>query len=145
LDLDDARRVFRDRPVGHLATVGPEGPHAVPLWFVWDERAVYVSVRGRSRTLSNVRTDPRVALVIDSGREWTDLAGVVLHGDATPLRADHPDLRGPISRWFEKYRGFLAGQGFRRFSQDVEELWFLRFIPDCFSSWDHATPNELPD
>ena len=88
--------------------------------------------------MSNVRVDPRVALVIDAGAEWVDLAGVVLGGRATMLRADHPDLRGPLSRWHDKYRQRLAGEGFRMFSEQVEELWFLRLVPEHISSWDHA-------
>src|SRR5439155_13083264 len=103
LDLDTARRAFAREPVVRVATIGPDGPHVVPLWFVWEPNAVYCSTRGDARTRDNVRADARVALAFDTGREWPELTGVTLRGRARLLRPKHPDLRGPMSRWFDKY------------------------------------------
>jgi len=126
-------------PVVRVATVGPDGaPHVVPLWFVWEPEAVYVSVRGSSRTVANVRIDPRVALLLDAGQSWVELAGVEIHGKAEFLDPAHPDLRLPISKWHDKYRLLLAGGGFRRFTESIPQLGFLRVRPDRVGWWDHA-------
>ena len=126
-------------PVVRVATVGPDGaPHVVPLWFVWEPEAVYVSVRGSSRTVANVRIDPRVALLLDAGQSWVELAGVEIHGKAEFLEPAHPDLRRPISKWHDKYRLLLAGGGFRRFTESIPQLGFLRVRPDRVGWWDHA-------
>jgi PPOX class probable F420-dependent enzyme len=126
-------------PVVRVATVGPDGaPHVVPLWFVWEPEAVYVSVRGSSRTVANVRIDPRVALLLDAGQSWVELAGVEIHGKAELLEPAHPDLRRPISKWHDKYRLLLAGGGFRRFTEAIPQLGFLRVRPDRVGWWDHA-------
>ncbi len=139
MNLDEARQVFAEMPVVRVATVGTDGaPHVVPLWFTWEPDAVFVSIRGASRTLENVRRDPRVALLFDAGRTWIELAGAEVHGKAEPLEPSHPDLRRPISRWHDKYRLQLAGGGFRRFTQSIDELWFLRVVPERIASWDHA-------
>ena|SRR5205823_1823445 len=138
LDLDTARRAFAREPVVRVATIGPDGPHVVPLWFVWEPNAVYCSTRGDARTRDNVRADARVALAFDTGREWPELTGVTLRGRARLLRPKHPDLRGPMSRWFDKYRERLSGQGFRRLAETVDELWFLRVNPDLVAWWDHG-------
>jgi len=46
-----------------VATAHPDhGPHQVPLWFVWDGKAVWVCTSATSATVRNVRKDPRVRL-----------------------------------------------------------------------------------
>ena len=137
-DLPALRRAFGDLPVVRVGSVGPDGPHVAPLWFVWREDAVYVSCRRPSRTVRNVERDPRVALLLDRGHRWVELAGVELLGTATILAPDHPSMRGPISAWHEKYRGLLGGEGFERFAQAVPDLAFLRVEPRRAVAWDHA-------
>jgi nitroimidazol reductase NimA-like FMN-containing flavoprotein (pyridoxamine 5'-phosphate oxidase superfamily) len=140
MDLDDARRVFRDRPVVRLATVGLQGePHVVPLWFVWPDDAVYLSTRRPGRTFANIRQESRVSLLFDVGTNWVDLAGATIGARAELLPPTHAKVRRPLAMWHEKYRMLLAGDGFRRFSQDVVELWFVRAVPRTIASWDHAT------
>jgi len=139
VDEREARQVFALMPVVRVATVGPDGaPHVVPLWFVWEPEALYMSVRGSSRTVANVRSDPNVALLLDAGQSWVELAGVEVHGKAELLEPSHPDLRRPISKWHDKYRLLLSGGGFRRFTEAIPELWFLRVRPDRLRWWDHA-------
>ncbi len=134
-----ARRMFRDLPAVHVATVGPLGePHVVPLWFVWGEDAVYASAGRSSRTWRNLETDPRVSLVFDVGRDWVELAGAVVGGRAELLAPGQPPLRSPMSEWHEKYRVYLAGDGFRRFTGQVPDLGFIRVVPESIATWNHA-------
>jgi hypothetical protein len=139
--LDDAaRRAFADAPTARVATVGLAGaPHVAPLWFVWRD-AIFLSTRLGSTTWRNAELDPRVALVIDRGREWTELVGVQVEGPVELLPAEHPDLREPMSAWHEKYRTMLAGSGFERFAEDVPSLGFLKVEPLAVRGWDHARP-----
>ena len=146
LRLLDARLVFRDLPVVHLATTRADGsPHVVPLWFIWREEAVYVSCRRESATWRNVERDPRVSLAFHRGRTWRELAGVVVFGRAEPLVPEHPALRGVMSAWFEKYRLLLAGGGFRDFAEQVESPGMLRVRPLHMAGWDHALREARPD
>jgi PPOX class probable F420-dependent enzyme len=139
LRLLDARRVFRDLDVAHVATTRPDGsPHVVPLWFVWREEAIYVSCRRDSATWRNVERDRRVALSFHRGRGWQDYAGVVLLGRAEPIVPEHPALAGVMSAWFEKYRLLLSGGGFRDYTEQVERPGMLRVRPERLASWDHA-------
>jgi PPOX class probable F420-dependent enzyme len=143
LRLLDARRLFRDVPVVHLATTRPDGsPHVVPLWFVWREEAVYVSCRRDSATWRNAEHDPRVALSFSTGRSWREYAGLLLIGRAEPLVPEHPALRGVMSQWFEKYRPMLSGGAFRDYAEQVESPGILRVRADRIASWDHAVTGE---
>jgi general stress protein 26 len=139
VDVAAARRMFGGLSVVSVATVGPDGsPHVVPLWFVWPEDAIYVSTRREGRTWANVSADPRVALAIDLGRAWVEIAGIEVRGPAELLPAEHADMRHPISAWHEKYRPLLAGDGFPRFADEVRGLGFLRVTPERIAAWDHA-------
>jgi PPOX class probable F420-dependent enzyme len=134
-----ARRMFASLSSAAVATVDPDGsPHVVPLWFVWPEEAIYLSTRRDGRTWANVGRDPRVAVTIDLGRSWVEIAGVEIRGRAEPLPAEHAQMRRAISAWHEKYRPLLAGDGFSRFAEEIAGLVFLRVVPDRVVAWDHA-------
>jgi hypothetical protein len=138
-DVAAARRMFGGLPVVNVATVEPDGaPHVVPLWFVWPEDAIYVSTRREGRTWANVAADPRVALTVDLGRAWVEIAGIEIRGRAERLPAEHADMRRAISAWHEKYRPLLAGEGFSRFADEVRGLGFLRMAPERILAWDHV-------
>lgn len=139
VDATAARRMFGGLPVAGVATLNADGsPHVVPLWFVWPDDAIYVSTRRASRTWVNVTSDPRVALTIDLGRAWVEIAGIEVRGRADLLPADHADMRRPISAWHDKYRSLLTGDGFSRFSGEVRDLGFLRVFVERIAAWDHA-------
>ena len=138
-DVGAARRMFASLSSAAVATVNPDGsPHVVPLWFVWPEDAIYLSTRRDGRTWANVSNDPRVAVTIDLGRSWVEIAGIEIRGRAEPLPAEHASMRKPISAWHEKYRPLLAGDGFSRFAEEIMGLGFLRVVPDRVLAWDHA-------
>jgi nitroimidazol reductase NimA-like FMN-containing flavoprotein (pyridoxamine 5'-phosphate oxidase superfamily) len=139
VDVAAARRMFAGLPVASVATLNPDGsPHVVPLWFVWLEDAVYVSARRPGRTWTNASADPRVALTIDLGRAWVEIAGVEIRGRAELIAAVHPDMRTAMSAWHEKYRSLLTGDGFSRFTGEVPDIGFLRVGLEHVAAWDHA-------
>jgi hypothetical protein len=139
VDVAAARRMFASLPSASVATLNPDGsPHVVPLWFVWPEDAVYFSTRRNGRTWANASADPRLAVTIDLGRAWVELAGISFRGEAEALPVEHASMRKPISAWHEKYRPLLSGQGFGRFAEEVRTLGFLRIVPRRLAAWDHA-------
>ena len=138
-DVAAARRMFASLSSAAVATMNPDGsPHVVPLWFVWPEDAIYLSTRRDGRTWANVANEPRVAVTIDLGRSWVEIAGIEIRGRAEPLPAEHASMRKPISAWHEKYRPLLAGDGFSRYAEEIRGLGFLRVVPDRVLAWDHA-------
>lgn len=139
MDLADARRVFAASPTARVATIDDRGaPHVVPLWFVWREDAIYLSLRVGSATWRNAERDPRISVVLDTGHDWAELSGVILEGVAELLPIEHRLMRGPASAWHEKYRSMLGGDGFERMAAAIPELGFLRLEPSRVQTWDHA-------
>jgi hypothetical protein len=137
-DQSDLRRAFGDVPACRVGTVRPDGgPHVATRWFVWRDDGLWVSTRLGDTTWQHALCDPRVSLVIDRGREWTDLSGVRIEGVAEAYPAEHPDLRAPMSNWHEKYRQMFARDGFESFTSDVPALGFLRVVPSRVDAWHH--------
>ncbi|MFF5858931.1 pyridoxamine 5'-phosphate oxidase family protein [Streptomyces sp. NPDC012751] len=61
---DTLDRLVTERDVW-VSTAHPDhGPHQVPLWFMWDGRAVWMCTGAASATARNVRADPRVRLAL---------------------------------------------------------------------------------
>jgi general stress protein 26 len=64
-----------------VATAGRDGrPHVAPLWFVWDGKSLWLSSVVRSQRWTDLMHDPRVAVVVDAGVEYTRLRGVEFSG-----------------------------------------------------------------
>lgn len=137
-DVEIVRRMFRDVPTCHIATVRPDGgPHVAPRWFVWLDDAIWVATRVGDEPWETALRDARVSVVIDRGRDWLELSGARIDGVAELMPAEHPDLRAPMSAWHEKYRSMLAGEGFERFTRAIPTLGFLRIVPAVVATWDH--------
>jgi hypothetical protein len=134
------RLAFRDVLQCRIGTVRPDGgPYVDVRWFVWLEDALWVATAMGDGTWEHAVRDPRVSILIDRGRDWVELAGVRVEGVAETMPAEHPDLRGPMSAWHEKYRSLLTGEGFERLAASVRSLGFLRVVPSRIASWDHRS------
>lgn len=66
-----------------VATVSKDGvPHVSALWFAWDGTSLWLYSVVRSKRWAELRRDPRIAVVIDTGEEYGELRGVELSGTA---------------------------------------------------------------
>ncbi|KSZ60484.1 pyridoxamine 5-phosphate oxidase [Rhodococcus pyridinivorans KG-16] len=127
-----------------VATIGGDGsPHVAPLWFVWDGAFLWLNSVVRSRRWTDLQKDPRIAVVVDGGEQFTDLRGVEVRGTAVSVgdvpRGSRPEvmartvedelLRGVELSFARKY----AGRD--EFTTDGRHAW-LRVIPHSVRSWD---------
>ncbi|HEX3924738.1 MAG TPA: pyridoxamine 5'-phosphate oxidase family protein [Streptosporangiaceae bacterium] len=119
-----------------VATVGRDGrPHVAPLWFAWDGSSLWLSSVVRSQRWTDLARDPRVAVVIDAGVEYTELRGVELSGSVVPVgdvpsvSAGDPALATAERLFARKYTSSPD------FVPDGRHAW-LRLTPDKLVSWD---------
>ncbi|MFB7475089.1 pyridoxamine 5'-phosphate oxidase family protein [Kitasatospora sp. NPDC056184] len=57
-------RLVAERDIWVSTSHPDHGPHQVPLWFLWDGRAVWMCTSAGSATARNVRAEPRVRLAL---------------------------------------------------------------------------------
>jgi hypothetical protein len=118
-----------------VATVGPDGPHATPLWFGWDGTQLWLYSITRSRRWADLRRDPRIGVVVDAGHDYFELHGVELTGtvevvgDVPRTGGADPALAAIEPIFARKYMG-----GDEMF-HDGGHAW-LRMTPTKITSWD---------
>ena len=128
-----------------MATSGTHGPHNVPLWFYWDGRHMWLYSLVNSQRWHDLERDPRVAIVVDSGADWSQLRGVQIQGRVTRAgeapRVGRPadaDLLAAEARFHRKYRSLNPKYRDRPdapLEYDGRHAW-LRVEADKITSWD---------
>jgi Pyridoxamine 5'-phosphate oxidase len=119
-----------------LATIGPHGPHATALWFVWDGTSLWMSSITRSQRWTDLGRDPRVAVLVEAGEDYSELRGVEITGRVEVVgevpRTGVPEdaLVDPERRFAAKYQG-----GGDTMVHDGRHAW-LRLTPSKIASWD---------
>jgi hypothetical protein len=118
-----------------VASIGSNGPHVTPLWFVWREGALWLHSLNRSQRWTDLMKDPRVAVVVDAGEAYAELRGVELRGTVEVAGEvprvgdeDNPDLTAVESAFAAKYADGTFGY-------DGRHAW-LRLDPKKIVSWD---------
>jgi PPOX class probable F420-dependent enzyme len=120
-----------------VASTGADGrPHVVPLWFVWDGAALWLTSLVRSRRWADLARDPRVAVVVDAGEQYDLLRGVEIAGTAGPVGPVPREDTGPVAELAEPERLFARKYaGIDEFTPDGRHAW-LRVVPEKVVSWD---------
>jgi len=119
-----------------VATAGKDGrPHVVPLWFVWDGTALWLTSVVRSQRWTDLMRDPRVAVVIDAGVEYAELRGAELSGEVVPVgEIPRTGAADPVLDQVEQLFADKYADGVR-VPPDGRHAW-LRLTPEKLVSWD---------
>jgi PPOX class probable F420-dependent enzyme len=108
----EARRRFAAAVVARLATVDARGyPHLVPIVFVLARERIYSVVDAKPkrttelRRLQNVRSNPRVSVLVDhyDDGDWSALWWVRADGAARVLDLGEREARGAVQLLAERY------------------------------------------
>ncbi len=129
---------FLARPLlGRLATASPDGqPHVVPVWFLWEDGAVWISSYQSTRKVIDLEKNAKCALVVDVETAQDGLTAVTLEGDAELLRAPQAQIRPRIEAIYTKYLGEegLQEQDPQTWLNSPENL-LIKFTPRRVKTW----------
>ena len=136
MSREEVDAFLREERTCRVATVGRDGrPHVAPLWFVWDGASLWLNSVVRSQRWADLARDPRTAVVVDAGTDYSELRGVELSGAVVPVgdvprtAAADEALAGPERLFARKYTGSDT------FAPDGRHAW-VRLTPDKLVSWD---------
>ncbi|MFE9685505.1 pyridoxamine 5'-phosphate oxidase family protein [Streptomyces sp. NPDC006285] len=119
-----------------VATVSANGaPHVSTLWFAWDGKSLWLYSITRSKRWADLRRDPRVAVVVDTGEEYGELRGVELSGSVEVV-GEVPRTGEPCPELDAVERLFARKNfGIEELPHDGRHAW-LRLTPEATASWD---------
>lgn len=89
--IDPAERedFILSRKAMHISTLDPDGsPHLQTVWFGLIEHQVVFWTQKTFRGAHNLRRDPRIALLWESGTEYSELRGMTVNGQAELVEDD---------------------------------------------------------
>ena len=126
---------FLDSKPGWIAltTIGPDGfPHTVPLGYFRLDNEILMGVRGNTRKLQNIRDNPKVSLLLESGSSMQDIKGLMVQGTAT-VHSD-PEETLHFAREAARRRGVAEPDLPTEARQGAV---YIKVTPARFRSWDY--------
>jgi len=127
-----------------ICSINPDGtPHPMPMWFgVEADGSVVMTTFSKSQKIMNIKRDPRVSLLVESGGSvYQQLKGVVIYGKAELVpdteqvvdiltRVSTKTLDNPDDKTREGIRNAVRGTAPKRTG--------IRIRPEKIVSWDHS-------
>jgi PPOX class probable F420-dependent enzyme len=135
LTLDEQAAFFRERKKAALATIDKDGyPHVVAMNYFARDGAFYMTSYGKAQKVLNVRRNPKVALMVEVGDEYSELRGVMIRGRCEILEGE-----AAVRAAFE---GRAAAQANLApvnpgAAASAPKRVVLKIVPEQVVSWDH--------
>ncbi|HEX2436172.1 MAG TPA: pyridoxamine 5'-phosphate oxidase family protein [Solirubrobacterales bacterium] len=142
IKLTDAeqRELIEGARVVVVSSLGLRGwPHSMPMWYVPREGLIWVWTYAKSQKVRNLERDPRATLLVETGREYTELRGVMIeaeaeiHRDLETVSEFGKQLTVRYSEGIESVEGDAAAALEAQAAKRVA----LEFHPRRTATWDH--------
>ena len=140
LSPEEQRRFLEASHTIILTSLDRQGyPHSVAMWYVADpDGTVLMTTFAKSQKAVNLRRDPRCALLLESGRTYPELKGLLVRGRAA-LDGDVEHVLDVLARVHAKYDAPGPADGLREAMRgQARKRVVIRVRPERVSSWDHA-------
>ncbi|MGW3962471.1 pyridoxamine 5'-phosphate oxidase family protein [Amycolatopsis sp. NPDC005003] len=137
MSADEVGRFLDEQRVATLATVGPSGqPHLVAMWYAVLDGVLWFETKAKSQKAVNLRRDPRVTVMVETGDTYDALRGVALEGRATIV--DDPDALWAVGvNVWERYNGPYSEEVRPMVEFMLTKRVAVRLDVDRTRSWDH--------
>jgi len=136
LTPDEQAVFFREQRKAALATLDQHGfPHVVAMNYFAKDGAFYMTSYSKAQKVVNIRRNPKVALMIESGSAYAELRGVMVRGHCEIIEGADA-VRAAFAAMAEA-RGTTpsrpSGAG-----DSAPKRVVLKITPQKVTSWDHS-------
>jgi nitroimidazol reductase NimA-like FMN-containing flavoprotein (pyridoxamine 5'-phosphate oxidase superfamily) len=136
----EVQAYLESQRVLNVATIGPTGhPHLVAMWFAMIDGKPAFWTFAKSQKIVNLRRDPKMTTLVESGDAYDQLRGVELRGTGTIID-DYDSVLAIGKAVGVKYNGPAAlGDAALPFleAQATKRLGVV-FEVEHITSWDHS-------
>ena len=123
----------------NVASIGPDGRvHLVAMWYGFlDDGAPVFWTYGKSQKILNLRRDPRVTCLVETGEQYSELKGVELVGTAVIIE-DRETVMAVGRSVSERYTGPWNDTMAVAIEQVGAKRFAVRIDVEKVVSWDHS-------
>jgi len=140
LSDDDVRELLDTERIAVVSSLGPRGwPHSMPMWFVSREGQVWVWTYAKSQKVRNLERDPRASVLVETGREYGELRGVMVEAEAE-IHRDFETVIGFAEELTVRYaEGISSVEGDAKAALEAQapKRVAIQFRPVRTATWDH--------
>lgn len=123
---------LRDNPKCALATIDQVGfPHVVAMGFYVEDGAFYMTSYAKAQKVLNIRRNPKVGLMVETGGSYAELQGVMVRGTCEIIE-DIETVRHVMD-----HRRSSPESGRRGSLDSAPKRVVLKVSPQKIASWDH--------
>jgi PPOX class probable F420-dependent enzyme len=136
---DEVREFLRERHTLNVATIGPaEKIHLVAMWygFLPESDTIAFWTYGKSQKILNLRRDPRMSGLVETGETYDQLRGVELVGTGTVIE-DRDVVQAVGESVWERHTGPVDDNARAAVVATGAKRLVVRFDVDKIVSWDH--------
>jgi PPOX class probable F420-dependent enzyme len=135
---DEIQVFLRGRNSMSVGTFGADGGiHLVAMWYGFLDGLIAMETKAKSQKAVNLRRDPRVTVLVETGESYLELRGVEIAGEVEIIE-DADQLfeigKSVFSRYFAPYTEELRPQVEASLAKRVG----LVVHPTRIVSWDHS-------
>lgn len=125
-----------------LVSNGKDGyPHPMPMWYWIDEAGtIYMTTFRKSQKINNLKRDPKVSLLVESGEVYQELKSVLIYATAEII----DDLENTTNVMFNlsRARGEVKAEQADAIkpalAKTAEKRVVIKMVPERIVSWDHS-------
>jgi PPOX class probable F420-dependent enzyme len=135
----EIRDFLNEQRTLQVASINKDGtPHLVAMWYGFIDGNIVFWTYGKSQKVANLRRDPRISCLVESGQKYEDLKGVSITGRAE-ISDDREYVQLVGAAVLPRYnqvevddnvRGVLQRMGAKRVAVTIQ--------PSKIVSWDHT-------
>ncbi len=119
-----------------LATIDQNGfPHVVAMGFLAKDGLIYMTSYAKAQKVVNIRRNPKVAVMVESGKSYGDFRGVMIRGTCEII--EDPAVVEQTMRELGGNQGSSSGVPKGAITSAPKRA-LLKITPVKISSWDHT-------
>lgn len=139
LTAEEQQQLLNEGWTLQVASIGPQGfPHLVAMWYVVIDGRIHFTTFAKSQKILNLRRNPKISAMLETGRGYSELRGYVVEGEAE-LIDDVATTARVMALVGEKYSGTARpSEPSEAALRVASKRIVVRINPADEYSWDHA-------
>lgn len=139
LTEEEQQKVLEESWTLQVASNGHKGfPHLVAMWYAVIDGKIHFTTFGKSQKILNLRRDPKISCMLESGKGYAELKGLVIEGEAELLE-DTPFTAKVMGLVGAKYNGIPVPTETPEAALKVaSKRVVVKINPVDIYSWDHS-------